>query len=608
MNYRADIQLLRGLSVLLVILYHLQLGIVKSGFLGVDIFFVISGFLMAVLYYPNGNVKEHAFSKQVIKSFFARRLRRLLPAYFATIASVLFIGFFCLNNNEFRDLSHHSIYASVMLPNIPYWLQASYFDAQSFRPLLHLWSVGVELQFYLLVPIIFAVFNHSRKWIIIAALISLIVCMIVSSRSSNTAFFMLPLRFWEFMFGFLAAMLFTDNGNSQHKYPAIGLIALGSIITIALLDANFDLRHPGPAALAVCLATSIILIIGLPNKLLNSVIGKSFVTLGKYSYSAYLCHFPIILFFAYRPFQGALYDNQSLLSVSLVIVIISISSMIMYHLIEQPLRKSHSRLTRPAVLILTVIISICIAYGLNQFQKSLYTTQQINIVNAAHDRTFFRCGTSYGLLKPFAKSCDLTNGITESRQAYLLVGNSHADAIKEALSESAMSHNASVRLWKENFPLGWSKTTADNVISEAKKFNINTIILHTSKKTLRIESLRELLRKSQDQEISVVYIDPVPTWLESVPSLIWKEAVFGQTRPAKGRGQHHLENTAELQELNAVIGEKHKNFTRFYTANWLCRPYCQLTDKNGVPLYYDSHHLNLTGARQLSPMFDKIFK
>jgi len=120
--------------------------------------------------------------------------------------------------------------------------------------------------------------------------------------------------------------------------------------------------------------------------------------------------------------------------------------------------------------------------------------------------------------------------------------------------------------------------------------------------------LRELILKTQTHGIDVVYIDPVPTWKESVPAIIWKEVSDNQLRPIKGRGQHHLENTVELQQLNALSDEKHKNFTRILTSKWICTPQCAITDKDNIPLYYDSHHLNLRGAESLKPMFKSVFR
>ena len=618
MNYRADIQILRGLSVLLVIIYHLQTNILKNGFLGVDIFFVISGFLMAVLYFPKNSEENNALSWDLAKSFFARRARRILPAYFVSIVLVLLLGFVLINNAEYQALSREAVFSALLIPNFSYSLQPNYFDTGNFRPLLHLWTIGVEAQFYLIVPIIFAILSRSKKLLIALVVLSFIACALLAARSSNMAFFMLPMRFWEFMVGFLAAHFFTNNGNTRQQNSLIGLIGLLLLIVIPNFNFGIGLRHPGPVALLICISTATVLIFGLPKVLEKSVVGRTFETLGKYSYSTYIVHYPVILFFVYQPFSGTAYSINTVSPLIITLAIIGALSVAMFHLIEQPLRLTktkHSAIestNRPffntkTAFMASVLIAV-VSISLNKLQRSNHTPQQLKIIDAVHDKSQFRCGTSYGLLKPFAKSCDLTTSVTEPYHGYLLVGNSHADAIKIALSESAIRHNVSLRLWKENFSLGWSKTTVDSVISEAKKFKINTIILHTSKKTLRVESLRELLRKTQDQGISVVYIDPVPTWLESVPGLIWKEVMSNQPRPIKTRPQHHLENTIDLQQLNAVVDGKYKNFTRIYTAEWLCKPYCQLTDKNGIPIYYDSNHLNLTGAKLLMPVFNKIFE
>lgn len=612
MKYRADIQLLRGLSVLMVVLYHLQPGIVKSGFLGVDVFFVISGFLMAVLYYARAHdtniTKQHVFDKDLIVDFYARRLRRILPAYFFTIIAVLAIGILWLNNAEYRDVTRHAVYAGLLIPNIPYWLESSYFDLQYFRPLLHLWSIGVELQFYLLVPFIFALLHRSKQWLFVIALVSLIICMAISDRSSNTAFYMLPLRFWEFMLGFFAATFLTNNGNTQHNKPLLGLLALSVIIVIALLDANFNLRHPGPAALVICLATSIILITGLPQTLLDSFVGTSFIKLGRYSYSLYLCHFPVILFANYRAFEGAVYGHVNLLGNVLMVVIILLASVLLYHWVEVPFRKPGHRLNAISSLFTTIAIVICLAVGLNYLQRNSYTEPQLRIVNAVHDRSTFRCGTVFGLIRPLSKSCDLTHNEENASKRYLLVGNSHADAIKTSFAESAIEHGHAVRFWKDNFPLGWANTTVENVIAEANKFNINAIVLHTSEGTLMGDAVRDLLQKTRGLGIQIVYIDPVPIWKQSVPGLLWKEVVNNQTRPAKSRDQHHYEHSTELLELNAITDEAYPNFVRIRSADFICNYYCPIANNQNTPLYYDSHHLNLTGARRLKPLFASIFR
>ena len=139
MTYRKDIQILRGFAVLIVLLYHFGVPGFKNGFLGVDIFFVISGYLMATLYTPNNK-----------KIFFKRRILRLFPAYFIIIIITLLLSIFILDPNEYRQAFVQANYASLFMSNIGFWYDASYFSKDHFNIFLHLWSLGVEVQFYLI--------------------------------------------------------------------------------------------------------------------------------------------------------------------------------------------------------------------------------------------------------------------------------------------------------------------------------------------------------------------------------------------------------------------------------------------------------------------------
>ncbi|MEM6988200.1 MAG: acyltransferase, partial [Pseudomonadota bacterium] len=203
MNYRIDIQILRGVSVLLVVLFHFGFSAAQSGFLGVDVFFVISGFLMAVLY-----------KQSDILGFFTRRAKRLLPPYFVVIAATLCASFLFVTRNESAQVVTQAWFGTFYLSNIGFWMQNSYFSKAEFNPLLHLWSLGVEIQFYLCIPILVWFFNKWKLLLPLFLALSLALCLVMLGISGKTSFFMMPLRTWEFLLGFGTALYLCKNGNT----------------------------------------------------------------------------------------------------------------------------------------------------------------------------------------------------------------------------------------------------------------------------------------------------------------------------------------------------------------------------------------------------------
>jgi len=228
MNYRKDIQILRGIAVFLVVFFHLGVTGFNSGFLGVDVFFVISGFLMSVLYDENKKIE-----------FYKKRVHRLLPAYFITVITTLIASIFIVTPNEYTQVFEQSIFADLFASNIGYWMQNSYFSKAEFNPLLHLWSLGVEIQFYLLIPVIFYFLKINRFFLLLLFITSISLCFIVVEVSIKTSFFMMPLRLWEFIIGYGVAKYLTINGEILKKqYSLVGSFFLLVIIAIPMLSVN----------------------------------------------------------------------------------------------------------------------------------------------------------------------------------------------------------------------------------------------------------------------------------------------------------------------------------------------------------------------------------
>ncbi|MFT5571132.1 MAG: peptidoglycan/LPS O-acetylase OafA/YrhL [Cryomorphaceae bacterium] len=604
MNYRTDIQILRGLSVLVVVLYHLNIGAVNSGFLGVDIFFVISGFLMAVLYFPPGST-SNALDTKIIRAFLARRAQRILPAYFFIIIAVLIYGYFALHNAEYRALTQHSIFSAFLIPNVGDWLQASYFDANNFRPLLHLWSLGVEAQFYLVVPIIFAVFTRSKTLLIALSVLSLVACLAFAGRSTSSAFFLLPFRLWEFMLGFLCAALLTKGGNISKHRPLLGSFAFIGLMIISAIEFGEGLRHPGFIALISCVLAGTVLATGLPKEFEQGLLGRSLETLGKYSYSVYVVHYPIILLFIYQPFSGTDYHFIASLDLLALVTLIIVASVLCYHLIESPMRKGVFYKPKPIIAVMAVVVVSLGAYSLNAQQLASYTAEQRRVADAVYDRTQFRCGSVFELMQPLAQSCEVGEQPQSPTHNYLLIGNSHADSLKTILSELAFKHSSGLRIWKDNFPLGWGKTTAENVSAEVAKYNIDAVIVHQSRDTLRKAQLEALIAAANRDGFQIHYIDPIPVWDNNVPKMVWDWLELEVEMPKRTIGQHHELNFFELSTLNSISDP---SLNRILISYKTCGYGCKIVNQEGWPLYYDSHHLNLTGAAWLAPALTKIFK
>lgn len=296
-KYRADIDGLRAIAVLSVVGFHAFPGWVKGGYIGVDIFFVISGFLISTIIM--GTLERDGFS---YGDFYGRRIRRIFPALMLVLGCSLLLGWFALLADEFRQLGKHTAGGTAFISNLLLWGEAGYFDTSAeIKPLLHLWSLAIEEQFYIFWPILLGLV-WRRKWNFLTitlaiAVASFMLNMLMVQSDPVSAFYSPLSRCWELMIGGVLAYLLLHRPEIFGKYPdaqsatGLALLALG----LAILDK--DTPFPSWRALLPTLGSFLLISAGsgawLNRQLLAS---KPMVWFGLISYPLYLWHWPALTF------------------------------------------------------------------------------------------------------------------------------------------------------------------------------------------------------------------------------------------------------------------------------------------------------------------------
>ena len=305
-KYRSDIDGLRAIAVMSVVIFHTGVSQLSGGFTGVDVFYVISGYLITSLILKDFELGRFSFSQ-----FYARRVKRLLPAAIVVILVSLFIGYFMLAPSDYSALAKSALFASVFGANFWFATHSGYFDQDAdFSPLIHMWSLSVEEQYYLLYPLlIYGVFRRfgtsGLKWMIIAiTVISLATSILTSLAYPNFAYYLLPTRAWQLSVGGLLCFLPALRSFSIAKVNSLQLVCLIGLLWGFFFISSSDI-YPGYIALVPTLcAAGILYLSAKENSLLSKCLSAdAMVWIGKISYSIYLWHWPIVVY--YR-----IYTNQ----------------------------------------------------------------------------------------------------------------------------------------------------------------------------------------------------------------------------------------------------------------------------------------------------------
>lgn len=432
LKYRPEVDGLRAIAVLAVIMFHAQLGPFPGGFLGVDVFFVISGYLITSIITPE--IDAGNFS---LEAFYMRRVRRILPALYLVTLLCLPLGLWLLIPEDLADLASSAIATVLFVPNFYFWDTADYFArAADFKPLIHTWSLGVEEQFYLLFPA-FLLFVAARARVlalvvIIAASIGL--CLTFQTRDADAVFYLLPFRAWELAAGALAAVLETRilarlQGNLLREAGGtLGLLLIaGAILTPP------EMLHPIVPQLAAISGAMLALLLWRQGTAPARLMGSApLAAIGLVSYSAYLWHQPILAFA--RSLSGLELGTAA----KLVAILLTLGlSALSWRFIEMPFRDKGSVPLRwlVAVLLPAWAAIILAALALMQVAESpdamMTPLQKQVFLTAAESPERKACHVKQGKYVAPGEAC-----VFNAEPARLAVlGNSHGVELAYALGQ-----------------------------------------------------------------------------------------------------------------------------------------------------------------------------
>jgi peptidoglycan/LPS O-acetylase OafA/YrhL len=356
MNYRPDIDGLRAIAVIPVILYHSGMGGISGGFLGVDIFFVISGYLIT-----NILLNEKFLNTFSLIHFYDRRARRILPPLCLMLIITSICAYLVMIPSQLGDYGQSLIASLTFLANIYFWLKTNYWgQAAELTPLIHIWSLGIEEQFYLLFPVVLLLCNNRKQIFISLSLMGVIslgsMLFFYNQGHISEVFYLLPFRMWELIAGSLSAMLALKlaktEGSSIRSY-----LSIAAFFVLAIALVVFD-RHTHPALLYPIPILACCLLVMNPRGVIAKCLSfKPLVYIGSISYGLYLFHQPALAFTRIYTF-----GNPSILDIVGCLVLILFLAALSYSILELPIKKG--RVTSKVFYSCTLsLIALLIGFG-----------------------------------------------------------------------------------------------------------------------------------------------------------------------------------------------------------------------------------------------------
>jgi peptidoglycan/LPS O-acetylase OafA/YrhL len=611
--HRLDIDGLRAVAVLLVILFHTGVATFSGGFIGVDIFFVISGYLITGIIARDLNRGTFSLGK-----FYERRIRRILPALLAILLVCSIACYFIFLP---QDLVHfaHSLFAAVLsYSNVYFWTQAGYFKPAYAKVLLHTWSLGVEEQFYLFLPIILFALRKKRSvipWIILCLAVASFCSSewLVLNHESDTAFYMPFARAWEL---FLGALLGLDVFRLPKSHVVQnGLAALGiMLIAVAAIYYKPQTPFPGLSALLPCIGTALLLVSGVDGKTfctkLLSI--RPLVFVGLISYSVYLWHWPLITLARMGGIQGV--TDKGLIQKASILAVSLLCGWLSWRFVELPFRTTGSkRIPRQHLFasvagVAVVILAIGAIFVLTDGLPLRFPQAAVRVGTFLDSVQEMRIGscfiTSANHFSDFKKTI-CTNADPKAKN-YLLIGDSHAAALWFGLSQEVKNARILEATASGCPPTLGAYDSSDcgkmrQYIYESllPRLHVDGVILteHWQSRA-DVDQIEPAVRWLRDHNIPVFLVGPVQEYDAPLPMLL----AFSIKRNKPTSPQLHL--LSWVGGLDRILQDQASLWHVAYLSPWKdfcgsgnCLQYAD--ERSQVPMLSDTNHLTNKGSALL---------
>jgi peptidoglycan/LPS O-acetylase OafA/YrhL len=626
--YRADIDGLRAIAVVLVVSHHLSSHYVPGGFVGVDIFFVISGYLISAILRREIDAGEFSFAR-----FYERRMRRIFPAMFVVLAFVLAAGYWVLLPTDYLATTRAALGTVLFSANLVFWrdLMEGYFAADAkLNPLLHMWSLGVEEQFYLLFPALLLIFSRSAirvVWVLMGVTVLSLACAEVQLEKHSVAvFFLLPFRAWELAIGALLAYSNLPLPSRRWNRELISLAAFIAMLAPAFLF-NSETSFPAIAAIPPVLGAATLIYVGNGSTLIAQMLSwPPIVYVGLISYSLYLWHWPLIVLARFC--LGMAPIRPYIFPIAACSLLLASAS---YHFVEKPFRRGRllrdrGRLFRVGAGSVATIAAVCLACITTKGVESRFGAQVVALDRVRTEPVPFK-GCESKIANTAVQLCVI--GSASAKPDVVLWGDSHLLAWLPALdialrqsgraafaapnascppllgianpadSECFAQNRRVFDLIRKNSQVRvvvlagfWSKYFAESNI------RLRAINGEVGNASIAPPALRQTMRELLSIKKRVLLLGPVPTYQKDVPLSLAQHGIFGaKSIPRVSLDDVHKKN----QAFYITVASIHSPGAEFVdVAQWLCKPACEI-HRNGISMYRDTNHLSNKGSMYFLP-------